>query len=303
MIVVIKGQQKQAPCSNLRSGFRSSRFEGGAVNRIIRSVAVVALLISTPAMAAPPAPVASWTGFYVGGEFGAGWSSQAVNFSPNDPAAAVLFNTAFVTQPPASDRVSQSGPVGGIEAGYNWQAGPNLLVGFETDFNLSGMTGQASTVSIAIAPNTQTTTAEQRTDWYGSIRGRAGFLATPNLLLFGTGGFAYGRVADAASYSVSGIFHVTSPNLAFSVLCQPNITCFSGASSATRTGWTAGAGAEWLLDGHWSAKLEYQFVDLGSEITRVTAFATNAAGAAPASLSAAFRDEFHVVRAGLNYRY
>jgi len=83
------------------------------------------------------------------------------------------------------------------------------------------------------------------------------------------------------------------------------VTCFAGSSSAIRTGWTAGGGAEWLLDQHWSAKIEYQFVDLGTDTVRVTALAvpTAPAGLTAAPFNAAFHDRFNVVRLGLNYRF
>jgi len=35
--------------------------------------------------------------------------------------------------------------------------------------------------------------------------------------------------------------------------------------SKTKVGWTAGAGAEWMFARNWSAKLEYLYVDLGSD--------------------------------------
>jgi outer membrane immunogenic protein len=84
----------------------------------------------------------------------------------------------------------QSGPVGGFETGYNWQWS-NWLLGVETDFSFAGMSGTASGTSRPVFSSfTQTATATQETDWYGTIRGRVGWLPTPNLLLFGTGGFA-----------------------------------------------------------------------------------------------------------------
>ena len=94
----------------------------------------------------------------------------------------------------------------------------------------------------------------------------------------------------------------TFNNGGFSFLCNFNTPCFLGASSAIKTGWTAGGGVEWLLDQHWSAKIEYQFVNLGTETVRVTAATTLGPGTMPASFSAVFRDQFNVVRLGLNYR-
>jgi outer membrane immunogenic protein len=122
-------------------------------------------------------------------------------------------------------------------------------------------------------------------------------------LLFGTGGLAYGRVADSAN--IVGTNNLGTPfgiaGGGFGFECPPSGVCFAGSSSAIRTGWTAGSGIEWLLDQHWSTKIEYQFVDLGTETVRVTAL--NGAGFTPASFNAAFHDRFNVVRLGLNYRF
>jgi outer membrane immunogenic protein len=281
-------------------------------------IVAVAAVIATPVLAADmavkapppaPAPVPSWSGFYGGIEFGGGWSNQGVTYSANDPAAAGLATGG--QQPLVSPyTVRQSGPVGGFEAGYNWQVGSNWLLGLETDFSFAGMSGQASatsTFSMPLgAPLLQSTTTQQQTDWYGTARGRLGWLATPNLLLFGTGGLGYGRVSSSEnlmlSYPTSGVLF-TFNNGGFSFVCNFNTPCSLGASSAIKTGWTAGGGAEWLLDQHWSAKIEYQLVSLGTETVRVTAITTLGPGTTPASFSAIFRDQFNVVRLGLNYRF
>jgi outer membrane immunogenic protein len=291
------------------------------------AVAAIALLASAPLVSAllasqasaadlyqpvykalpPQAPPPN--GFYAGIEFGAGWSDQAVNYSANDPLAAELLSGAFGIpgqQPLANGyRISQSGLVGGFEGGYNWQPNSHWLLGLETDFSVSGMSGQASGASTIFSSSgtalTQATAVQLDTDWYGTVRGRAGWIPTQNLLLFGTGGFAYGRVASSVNYASQFPFgEVLLPN-DIAVVCAANAPCLAGASSAIRTGWTAGGGAEWLLDEHWSAKVEYQFVDLGTETVRVTALV--APPTAPASFNAAFRDQFNVVRLGLNYRF
>ena len=90
--------------------------------------------------------------------------------------------------------------------------------------------------------------------------------------------------------------------LGFGAICTSGVICFAGSSSEIRTGWTAGGGVEWLLDQHWSAKIEYQFVDLGTETVRITALVPFAE-TTPASFNAAFHDRFNVVRLGLNYRF
>jgi outer membrane immunogenic protein len=220
------------------------------MKKIAIGFAAMAALIGVPAFAADmavkalppaPAPVPTWTGFYAGIQFGGGWSDEPVNYSPNDPASALIFNGNPLfggNQTLASSyRIPQSGLVGGFEAGYNWQAGSNWLLGLETDFSFSGMNGRASTTSIFSNVGfgeTQSTNADQSTDWYGTVRGRAGWLATPNLLLFGTGGFAYGRVADSANYVVTGNVNVAIVSTPFGALCTANLACFVGSSSAIK---------------------------------------------------------------------
>jgi outer membrane immunogenic protein len=201
-------------------------------------------------------------------------------------------------------RVSQSGAVGGFAAGYDWLAGSNWLLGLETDFSFSGMSGQATgpTSFLLIPVVTQSTAATQSTDWYGTVRGRAGWLATPNLLLFGTGGFAYGRTNASATYTESGVNIGAVANGHSSFVCASGIPCFAGSASTVRPGWTAGGGVEWLLDRRWSAKIEYQFVDLGTQTVRVTAV-SSVIGELASSFNAAIRDQFNIVRVGLNYRF
>jgi len=122
----------------------------------------------------------------VGSAFGAGWSSEAVALSANDPDSAAVLNGALAftgEQPVAGVRVRQAGPVSGIEAGYNWQTGANWLLGLETDFSIAKIDGLGSSTSVFFTgvapPITQSVTAQQKTEWYGTVRGRVGWLATP----------------------------------------------------------------------------------------------------------------------------
>jgi outer membrane immunogenic protein len=113
------------------------------------------------------------------------------------------------------------------------------------------------------------------------VRGRAGILATPELLLYGTGGAAFANVktTDFAFFAFDG-----STNTA--------------AASTTRTGWTAGAGAEWALGANWSVKLEYLYVDLG----RVNYTSLNTL-TATATINHDHRITENIGRVGLNYRF
>ncbi len=272
------------------------------------SLAVPAFAADMPVKAppAPPASADSWTGPYLGFEVGYGWNNNAVNLSPNDPAAADLLagNLPLGGVPVVSAyTLRPSGAVGGIEAGYNWQSGPNWLLGLEADFSFAGLSGQAAGSSV-LAPGaaTQTVTVQQTTDWYGTVRGRLGWLATPSLLIFGTGGLAYGRVTELANYAFSsGVIGGFGRGAGTSFFCNANTPCFSGSSTTTRIGWTAGGGAEFRVSPHVSLKAEYQVVDLGTQSARVTAHTAANPGDTPSSFNAAFRDQIQIVRVGLNW--
>src|SRR5262245_45699035 len=187
-------------------------FSGAAMKKLAAFVIGVGGLIGAPAFAADmpvkapppaPAPVPTWTGFYAGIQFGGGWSDEAVNNNAgNDPAAVLFFALPGSAPLLSAPRSLQSGAVGGVEAGYNWQWGTNWLVGLEADFSASGMSGTNSATAARFLAFTQAETVQQQTDWFGTVRGRLGWLATPNLLLFGTGGFVYGRVSDSVTWGM-----------------------------------------------------------------------------------------------------
>jgi outer membrane immunogenic protein len=267
-----------------------------------------------PVKAPPPlAPAPTWTSFYLGGEIGGGWGNRTVTYTGNDPASALVINggIGFVgEQAFAAHSFTSSGVTGGFEFGYNWQVNPNWVVGLETDINGSGIKGQSSGTSfIQNIPGgvfNNVVTSQQRLDWYGTVRARMGWLLTKDLLLFGTGGLAYGRVSENDSYAITGTppaaVEVGLPSSGFS--CTVNVTCFTGAKSSTRAGWTAGGGAEWRLAQNWTVKAEYLYVNLGGESLNAVALANTFPGFAAATYRAAFgTNDYHIVRAGLNWHW
>jgi outer membrane immunogenic protein len=200
------------------------------------------------AVKAPPMPVAAiynWTGFYIGGNVGAGWGNQSVNFSGSAPTLAAI----AAGQIPASLAGNPSGVIGGAQAGYNFQSG-KFVYGIEADIqgaNIHSGATLSTAVGGALLP--VTTTADQNLSYFGTVRGRAGLTVTPALLLYGTGGFAYGGARVASST-------MTTPGC-------PGF-CGSAVNSTVLTGWTAGAGAEYGFSKNWTAKIEYLYYDLGS---------------------------------------
>jgi outer membrane immunogenic protein len=177
---------------------------------------------------------------------------------------------------------------GGLQAGYNRQF-DKYVVGIEADFNYTGVNNSATINATGplLAPAFFPETISHRLDWFGTVRGRLGFTPADRLLLYATGGFAYGRVESSTSitFSTPGIFFP-----------------FTGSASTTRAGWTAGGGGEWAFADHWSEKLEYLYVDLGT-MSYLSGNGNPFGFATPSFFQTNVTTHEHIVRVGLNYKF
>lgn len=240
-----------------------------------------------PIKASPAAPLAtapSWTGFYLGANVGYGWSNTAVQIAGTPPF------DAFVG--PAIDPTIASDPkgvLGGLQAGYNFQYDA-IVLGVETDLDWSGIRkNQTDAHGDPGFPGTLfTTSGDQKLDLFGTLRGRLGW-TFDNLLIYGTGGLAYGHasVSTTTGSTIAGVF------------CSPGgfTDCTSGSSSKTLTGSTWGGGLEWNLGSNWSAKAEYLYYNLGS-LSFIAPNTLNPVN--PFHTSVDFKG--NIVRVGLNYK-
>lgn len=185
------------------------------MKKILLAIAAIGGLGTAPALAAdmalkaPPPPMPTWTGWYIGGNIGGIWGND-----PGSVATGPTPATAGVPGTPAPAATSipmASGTpgsvLGGFEAGYNYQIG-NYLVGFEGDIEGAGLsmntTLTAATITAgqnAIPGNSFT----QRLLWDGSFRGRAGVIWS-NVLLYATGGLALAdtRFTDSFQPTIAG---------------------------------------------------------------------------------------------------
>jgi outer membrane immunogenic protein len=228
-------------------------------------------------------PGISWTGLYVGVNAGYSWGDfdHSLDVAPADLGIAVFpgFSETF--------RADADGISGGAQAGFNWQVN-NFVFGFEADIQAASLDGDISeseiisiTDPIAIDIPVELD-ASTEVEWFGTARLRAGFLPTERLLVYGTGGFAFGRTKSTASISAE----------------LPIIGTIGDetSSSDTRTGWAAGGGAEFAIDDNWSIKGEYLYTDLGKE--DIFTFAED-----PFAATLSSEVKFHTVRIGLNYGF
>ena len=228
---------------------------------------------------APPPPM--WTGFYAGlnagYSFGTNRNSYSQNWAGNwvTPAGvAVLPGVAAISMDSYASN-TQSGFIGGGQIGYNYQYGSNVVLGIEADIQGAGIRGSSygggaaaasQAGNIPVTNTTWNTTAvggtaiQSGVDWLGTVRGRIGYLWTPTLLVYGTGGFAYGNAY--ANVAQSAVENLTT-GTATPVYQQTNTWLGGGRQNQLLTGWTAGGGAEWLFMPNWSLKAEALYWDLG----------------------------------------
>jgi outer membrane immunogenic protein len=270
---------------------KNRRLVRGAAAALTVAGVVVAQAADLPMRQAPPPPLVvppsfTWTGFYIGANIGGLWNGG--DFSSSYVGLPVVVTSHF----PTSLGGGSIGVLGGGQAGFNWQTGA-MVFGLETDIDGTSASRSKNYVSPTFngpgnAPDFATWNGSTRLDWIGTTRLRAGFVATPDnrLMLYGTGGFAYGGGnANLDFYDHTGL-------------------AWSGARSSTRTGWTLGAGAEYAITDHITLKGEYLYYSLGNSNT--VAVPNNpaiAAGFPNWSGTARVNFDGSIFRAGMNYKF
>jgi outer membrane immunogenic protein len=223
------------------------------------------------AVKVPPATAPSWAGFYLGVHGGYGWGNNSFRqyLSELDPH-------------PFLDGFRSSGGLVGAHAGYNWQFG-RAVTGFEIDWSSADISG-SSQVSATTIFGPETVDRTDRLKYLGTVRGRVGWLPTDHVLLYGTAGFAWGRVDETEKRTTPAFnidFNVTVP--------------------FDRFGWVAGAGVEVMPFGpNWIGRIEYLHYDFGAaqEFNVVTSTSPSIWRADRGG-----RQSFDVVRAGLSYKF
>ena len=232
--------------------------------------------------------VPNWTGFYLGVNGGYGWAARSSALS-----ASAIEN---LTAESASSRLWTEGGFGGGQLGYNVQR-DRFVFGIEADIQGSGISGKAETIPFSGNVTTDAW-AKSSLDWFGTVRGRAGY-AVGGTLLYATGGFAYGGVRDRLNQLVTSTNPVT-----------PAAVYDTASSNATATGYVVGGGFETAITPSWSFKAEYQYLDLSSTLLSTATANTDipypCGGNGPCSDNgtavAKFDHTYHTVRIGLNYK-
>jgi outer membrane immunogenic protein len=250
--------------------------------------------VKAPLYKAPVEVPYDWSGFYVGLNGGYSWGRSATDFSV--AGVTVLSTTQDLR-----------GWVFGGQAGYNWQFNRNWLFGLEADIQATGQRGSfnfptgtvgpicpgPAAVALPCTTTVTTGTFEQKLPWFGTARARLGVLPGDRVLLYVTGGLAFGEVeTDATATSTT-----TTAFLPNGPVVGTTVTNATASANTTRGGWTVGGGAEWVISGPWTAKVEYLHIDLGTITNTFAAFG----GFGTVTASSHVTDD--IVRVGLNYRF
>ena len=253
-----------------------SSLAGAAFSFAASGLAVAA---DMPVKAAPPPPVFSWTGFYIGAGIGGAWSSQDAN-------SVACANTCG--QAPASAALHSSSALGGFYAGYNWMLTPQFLLGVEGDWNWTHLNSTATAPSILLGSGLPDSAGSRLswsddTKWLASIRGRLGWAPIPNALLYATGGAAWAGVDYGAIDNFSG--------------GCPNCTALPTLHQ-TQDGYTVGGGVEWApWSNNWLFRVEYLYY-------RFKGTTANAPGLTGSPVTFTWGDlTINTVSAGVAYKF
>lgn len=172
-----------------------------------------------------------------------------------------LLGGSFSTDP--------SGVLGGIQLGYNYQFSPTLLLGVEAELSWTSASGSASGafpgVAIALTSNH---------NWYDTLTARVGW-TNNNWLFYAKFGPAWMNADYALTVTAGGAAAGSSFN-------------------ATRPGFAVGVGAEYAFAPQWSAKVEYEFLDFGTD---------NFAYASVVGIPVGINTQVHEVKVGVNYHF
>ena len=263
-------------------------------------------LIDTPAARASGAPVRArarmiarpavagtlwtWTGFYFGAN--AGYAAGKLNadaFISDASAGTPLLMTGSSS--------TLKGGSGGVQTGYNWQAGM-WLAGIEADMQFSTQRINANAICPGAVCNPGldamgldapvTLALRHSLGWFATARGRVGALFTPDAVAYLTGGLALGGIEHSADNSGFNLDSNGNP--------QPAPIAF--VARTAKVGWTAGGGVEARIAGNVTAKIEYLHMDFGAD----TAATLNNQNTLPIGVTLHSRLTEDVVRLGINYK-
>jgi outer membrane immunogenic protein len=298
------------------------------MKKLLRAGATFAALIAGRALAAdlaapiravPELPI-GWSGFYVGANIGGTLSSTnsvtvtTVAGTTFDAGGPILLQDAFPAA--ASESAVLGAPrraalMGGGQIGYNWQVA-SFVAGLEGD--IQGLVGSESSAANLTfvgplsastgAPFVTTFNVSRRIDYLGTVRGRLGYLASPGLLVYGTGGLAYAGITESIGFTTSNGGYGAANGVTSSWFIKNDF-------ATARAGGTVGGGLEWMFAPNLTLKAEYLYYNLGTYTATIGRSGPVILAGFPGAGSYFFanistvsaRYSGNIMRVGLNYKF
>ncbi|MHC2433471.1 outer membrane protein [Bradyrhizobium sp. USDA 4451] len=279
-------------CKEMGMGMRGFAIVGAGLISFVgfASAASAADLSERGWTKAPPlvAPAFNWSGLYAGVNAGGAWYNDG-NITTSSNVASIIPPANIVRIPVTNG--NQAGVTAGGLVGYNYQI-DRVVLGVEADFNYVDLKSSRNGSTTATFANGVTGSFNfqntSKVDWFGTVRGRIGFVPTERLLIYATGGLAFGEVKT---------------NIANSEAFSNGLSrLWLGDNSDVRVGWTAGGGAEYAFTNNWTLRGEYLYVDLGTSGTTATFQGTDPVQS-QIRYNASRENKFSVARAALSYKF
>jgi outer membrane immunogenic protein len=207
-------------------------------------------------------PVFRWTGFYLGGNIGGAWANRTVTDTVNN----LTFSTSLTGR-----------LIGGGQVGFNYQFS-SIVIGVEADFDW-GADDKRTKTGIIVPGVAGLVGVTSNDSWLTTVAARFGF-ASDCVWLYGkAGGGWVGTKGLTITNTTTGA----------------SIT----GSNQSSSGWLAGAGVEWAFSNNWTAKAEYNYLNLSNRSFVVPAGAPFLVGDTFSFSSRSIR----MVKVGLNYLF
>jgi outer membrane immunogenic protein len=223
-----------------------------------------------------PTPIIDWSGFYIGGNVGAGWGKTRFDAAPVTGDHYLLPGQAVSTN-------NNADIVGGVQVGYNWQF-QQVVLGLEGTYSGSGIKNSTGIFTDPVFLG-QNVSFDSKITSYATVVGRLGWTPTNSWLLYGKGGWATGRI----STNVQDFFPLPATLQHFS------------SDAKWHNGWTVGAGVEYKLTNNWILGVEYDYLQLNNKTHGSPVFGV--APGAPLFYSENVKADVSTVTARLSYLF
>jgi outer membrane immunogenic protein len=196
-----------------KSWITGASITGGMLGALVAGSAMAAdMAVKAPILKAPPPPVYNWTGCYIGGGGGYGMWNQE-NVAETDPGHVAIV---------PSETTGGRGWFGTVGAGCDYQISSSFVIGALGDWDFGDIKGQW---------NDFFNSGNESEKWAWSAGGRIGYLATPTLLTYVSGGYTQ------AHFDRIDVLEFT----------LPQVSAGTNIAAHTYRGWFIGSGFDYAI--------------------------------------------------------